>query len=293
MISTRFTLSALMFSLIFSFGCSKDDDDDSSNDGQQSETGTPDDSSLQLSYDFTTGQAQDWQAVFRHIPKEIHDKVQLLVQNGEDLGPVGPEVRGEINSLPAEDHWLINFGIHPLPPELQTEGTGFVVQGNNHSDDMLMYLIRRIGPEDGLSPQTVYTVSIEAEVASNGKNCFGIGGSPGGLTFEMGASAKDPTRPVIVDGNVVFPAGIRTKTFFTESTTDNGNECSMDEVPQFKLIQRTSHTANYKSNANGELWLMVGTHSGFEGFSALYYTRINAVLTPVENDQRPPSISSP
>jgi hypothetical protein len=35
------------------------------------------------------------------------------------------------------------------------------------------------------------------------------------------------------------------------------------------------------ANSRGELWLLVGTDSGFEGLTALYYQRIDVTLAPV------------
>jgi hypothetical protein len=35
------------------------------------------------------------------------------------------------------------------------------------------------------------------------------------------------------------------------------------------------------ANAAGELWLLIGTDSGFEGTSALYYQRVEVKLVPV------------
>ncbi len=50
----------------------------------------------------------------------------------------------------------------------------------------------------------------------------------------------------------------------------------------FALIERShQHTTNVKANANGELWLLVGTDSGFEGLTRLYYQSIRVKLIPV------------
>jgi hypothetical protein len=48
------------------------------------------------------------------------------------------------------------------------------------------------------------------------------------------------------------------------------------------------------ASPGGELWLFVGTGSGFEGFTSLYYQRIDVVLTPVgvplTNPVNPPTL---
>ncbi len=49
---------------------------------------------------------------------------------------------------------------------------------------------------------------------------------------------------------------------------------------KYQIIKRTNQQAPFsaKTNDKGELWLLVGTDSGFEGVTTLYYTQIKAVL---------------
>jgi hypothetical protein len=37
-----------------------------------------------------------------------------------------------------------------------------------------------------------------------------------------------------------------------------------------------------RANPDGTFWLLVGTDSGFEGTTTLYYQRIGVTLTPVD-----------
>jgi len=64
-------------------------------------------------------------------------------------------------------------------------------------------------------------------------------------------------------------------------TIANGVPC--DSAPkEFISIQRNhQHKTLVNANSKGELWLLVGTDSGFEGFTSLYYQRIDVTLTPV------------
>ena len=41
------------------------------------------------------------------------------------------------------------------------------------------------------------------------------------------------------------------------------------------------HTSLVNANSDGELWLLVGTDSGFEALTAIYYQRIDVTLTPI------------
>ena len=53
------------------------------------------------------------------------------------------------------------------------------------------------------------------------------------------------------------------------------------EDVKYQLIKRTNSQTPFSAKANdkGELWLIVGTDSGFEGLTTLYYTQIKASLT--------------
>lgn len=51
-------------------------------------------------------------------------------------------------------------------------------------------------------------------------------------------------------------------------------------VFKYQIIKRTNQNSPFTAttNAQGELWVLVGTDSGFEGFTKLYYTKINVNL---------------
>jgi hypothetical protein len=53
----------------------------------------------------------------------------------------------------------LEAGIRPLPAELGIEGTGYYLQGMNHSDDLFMFLKRRLGTDDGVVPGQEYRKS--------------------------------------------------------------------------------------------------------------------------------------
>jgi hypothetical protein len=70
--------------------------------------------------------------------------------------------------------------VRTLPPELGVNGTGFYIQGNNHSDDLFMFMKRRLNSADGIVAGQTYQISFTLVFASSAQSgCFGIGGSPG------------------------------------------------------------------------------------------------------------------
>src|SRR5437588_4791275 len=84
--------------------------------------------------------------------------------------------------------------IRNLPPELGTNGTGFYIQGNNHSDDLFMFLKRRLDSSDGIVAGQTYQITFTLVFASAAQSgCLGVGGSPGeGVTLKAGASPAEP-----------------------------------------------------------------------------------------------------
>ena len=78
----------------------------------------------EFSFDFD-GDAEGWTVGFADLPVDYDQSIYEL------------------------EHWH-----RPLPDGL--EGSGIYVQGHNRSDDLFMYLKRRI---DGLRPNTAYAVS--------------------------------------------------------------------------------------------------------------------------------------
>lgn len=168
------------------------------------------------------------------------------------------------------------------PPNLGSSGSIFI-SGQNHSDDLFMFIKK---PVSGLLPNTVYRLTFTVELASKDRTGLGgIGGSPGdSVWLKAGASSVEPNRVVDTSG-------------WYRMNIDKGNQASGgsdaavlgtiakpdDGTDNYALIQRnnTARPGYAWTNAAGQLWLLVGTDSGFEGPTSLYYTKIIIELAPV------------
>ena len=119
-------------------------------------------SSIRLDFDFRQG-VQGWEA---------------------GVAEYSPEMEG----------MMLEAGIRPLPSEIGINGTGYYVQGMNHSDDLFMFLKRRLGTHDGVVPGQEYRVMFTTVFASNAPSgALGIGGSPGESVYlKAGASMVEP-----------------------------------------------------------------------------------------------------
>jgi hypothetical protein len=209
-----------------------------------------------IAYDFRNG-AQGWEAGFADYPP------------------------GE------EQAYQLESGVRALPAGIEPKGTGYYIAGNNHSDDLFMFLKRKLGPADGVRPNTAYRLKFKIVVASNAPSgCSGIGGAPGeGVTLKAGGSDVEP-KPVVQDK--IFRMNVNKG----EQTTGgpagevagdiaNGRPCeqaSGGDQPYVSLTKEHAGQLAVKSSAQGDLWLLVGTDSGFEGLTALYYQQIDVEL---------------
>ena len=180
--------------------------------------------------------------------------------------------------LPADfdqDTYELDSGLRELPEGLV--GNGFYIQGHNRSDDIFMYLARQV---DGLQPSNEYQVTVEIDLATNvPAGLFGIGGSPGESVYvKAGASVIEPSQEEDASG-------------WLRSNVDKGNQANggtemvvlgnvshsdvVGDEFRIKTLTNEGSPLSVTVDANGSVWLIVGTDSGFEGLTALYYSRIS------------------
>jgi hypothetical protein len=220
-------------------------------------------SAIHLEFDFRHG-AQGWEASFAEYAPEMEDMMQL------------------------------EAGIRPLPSELEIEGTGYYLEGINHSDDLFMLLKRRLGTDDGVVAGQEYHIEFTIVFASNAPSgAAGIGGSPGESVFlKAGASTVEPE--VYLDSatdhylmNVDKGSGNSNSGEAASVIGNIANGLSADEIdtenpPYISLKRQHEHEYTVTAGPDGELWLLVGTDSGFEGLTGIYYQRIAVTLNPVK-----------
>ena len=176
----------------------------------------------------------------------------------------------------------LDGGYRALPDGL--DGTGIYVQGHNRSDDLFMYLKRQV---DGLTPAASYTASASVDLATNAALAsVGIGGSPGESVFvKAGASTAEPEAAPDSTGHL-------------RMNIDNGNQSRggsqmavlgtvghpdiVGDEYRLKTLDSMDSPVVVNADDSGNAWLIVGTDSGFEGLTRLYYDRISFTLTPTE-----------
>jgi len=165
-----------------------------------------------------------------------------------------------------------------LPAELDTTRWGFFLSGSNHSDDLFMFLKRRI---TGLRPDTRYRLYASVRIATNAPTgCAGIGGPPGESVYlKFGAADQEP-RPVEQDGflRLSVPQGSQaaeSEHALVLGDIANGSRQCLDTPYRFKTLRTGSRWLEAETDGQGGLWVFVGTDSGFEGVTSIYYDMIS------------------
>ena len=171
-----------------------------------------------------------------------------------------------------------------LPDPLTASGSGLFISGSNHSDDLWMYYKGQIG---GLSGDALYRVQFEVEIATPVPNgCFGVGGAPGeGVTVKAGASDSEPGR-IESGGFWIMNVDKGEETNGGEDAMaigDVANTIACGEPPQWQLkrLSGGSEMIEVTSDGRGAVWLFVGTDSGFEAITSVYYTQVTATFQPL------------
>ena len=237
-----FLLFLLSYPLVILVGCSEDSMEDLN--GKDKE--------FNHVFNFSESEAQKWEAGFADYPV------------GED------------------EFYELESGYATVPEEAGEEKPAFMISGNNHSDDLFMFMYRKL---DGLAPNTTYELLFKVEFASNApRNSVGVGGSPGSSVYlKAGAVSSEP-------GLVQEEVG---ETTYWATNFDKGNQSQggkdmlvlgnigteLDEF-RYTFVERTHSTPlTVTTNADGELWIIIGTDSGFEATTTLYYTTVKVKTT--------------
>ena len=237
---SRNRLSALLFIPVLALsGCLKTSPTTSS-------------SKVQLNYVFESGN-EGWQAGFSDYPATLSTTDSL-------------------------DLYGLSYGFSVLPVTVIPIQSGIRIKGINRSDDLFMYLKKKVS---GLSPNTNYKISYLLEIASNvPTNASGAGGAPGeSVTVKAGAKNIEPVNTVDASNYYRLNIDKGNQSVGGKDMIPIGNIGVSDTTTRYTLIRRANSTPLVKStNSFGELWLIVGTDSGFEGLTDIYYGSIKVLL---------------
>lgn len=170
-----------------------------------------------------------------------------------------------------------------LPAPLDTSQRALFISGVNRSDDLWMYWKGQI---IGFAPNTHYRARFDVEFATNvPSGCIGVGGSPGeSVWVKAGATAIEP-ESVVVSGWYRMNIDKGNQSTSGQNGVvlgDVANSQTCGQQPQWELKQVTSmETIEVTADADGRVWLFVGTDSGFESGTEIYYTWVEVTFEPM------------
>jgi hypothetical protein len=168
------------------------------------------------------------------------------------------------------------FGHATLPAPLDPTAGAVGVQTKNVSDDLFVFLKRKI---TGLAPSTARNLRIEVRFASNEPvDSVGIGGSPGAsVILKAGGAAIEPL-PIPLPSDPAYLTFNLDKGDQSVGGSDLvviGNIGTPPGVTDWTLLEhRTPEPRTIQTDGTGALWICVGTDSGYEGVTTLFYDRI-------------------
>lgn len=171
----------------------------------------------------------------------------------------------------------------PLPDAVNPsrKDTGFKVQGHNRSDDLFMFIKRKM---TGLKPNQNYTIKVDIRLASDApKGSVGIGGAPGESVYlKAGAVTTEPTVSKNAQGAYVLNLDKGNQAQGGKDMKVIGDIAKADNTTGYATITRRAEGVAVKTNTQGEYWLIIGTDSGYEGLTRLYYQKIDVEIGEVK-----------
>lgn len=231
---------------LFAFACEDDNN------------GTPDKNTQ--TFQFTTA-TEGWLGGFADLPK--------------------------LNNQQDSSIYELSYKWAALPAEVGGGRIGALyITGHNRSDDLFMFVKRKV---TGLLPNTNYQVEFDVDLASEAPTgAVGIGGAPGeSVYFKAGVADKEPLAVLDatdnhyrmnIDKGQQSEGGTNMKVL---GNIANGKAAGGLGSTPFTIINRKSSSPiNVKTDAQGACWIILGTDSGYEGLTRLYYDRVGVVFTP-------------
>lgn len=183
-----------------------------------------------------------------------------------------------------ESFYELSSSYTSLPTSLGQNRKGIKISGNNHSDDLFMFITKKF---TGFEPNTRYDIDFELGIGTNvHSGCSGIGGSPGGSVYVKAGAAK--TEPKAVnDGTGFYLLNIDKNNqaaggsdVMLVGNIENGLDCdNPDQTYKKKTLKSEPGKFATYSDATGNLWVIFGTDSGYEGSTTIYFMDATIKLT--------------
>ena len=188
---------------------------------------------------------------------------------------------GDFADYPTQDNdfYELEFEWTHLPSPLDETKNALRIAGSNRSDDLFMFIKKKV---EGLPPNMDFDVQFDIELASiYPTNAVGIGGPPAeAVTLKAGVILEEPEKEIDaanyyrmnIDKGNQSQAGANMEVLGHVGVTDT--------TTVYTLIERTNESKpfSFRTDDSGKAWICVGTDSGYEGRTELYYDLIKIVF---------------
>lgn len=166
-------------------------------------------------------------------------------------------------------------------PVQNNKDKGILLKGNNHSDDLFMYITKKFDKKYGLQPNTTYKVNIAFDMATNVPGgMMGVGGSPGSSVYvKAGATNVEPKAEKYTDGYYRMNIDKANQSQSGKDMVVIGDLEKVDSEDDSFQYKHFETTFQVNTNEKGEGWTIIGVDSGFESLSEIYFTNIRLTLT--------------
>lgn len=160
----------------------------------------------------------------------------------------------------------------PGPGTLSTQNT-FLLSCNNVNSDVFMFIKRRV---ENLRPNTNYAIVFDITLATNATAGQTVILKAGGSELEPKKVIENGYYSLNIDKGDNLNGG---ETLFSFGDVGGGSP----SPEEYNLVSR-SNSYSYaplvvRSNSKGEIWLVVGTDSLYEGTNNVYYSHISVVFS--------------
>ena len=190
---------------------------------------------------------------------------------------------GDFADYPENDSitYELSYKHDLLPENLNSSGAlkALHVSGKNLNKDLFMFIKKKIS---GLRPNKTYSLIFNMKLASNTPTVSETSLIGESVHLKVGASVVEPKKEL---QSGVYRMNIN-KGNQAESGVDMitiGHIGVAATTTTYKIINRNnSSDFLVTTDDTGEIWLMVGTDSGYQGLTSLYYTQIDVFLNQVD-----------
>lgn len=185
----------------------------------------------------------------------------------------------------AEFAYELAWGWENLPVSEQKNGKGLRLSGMNRSDDLFMFAKREV---TDLKPLTRYDVRFKATLITNApRGCVGVGGAPGeNVYFKAGVSLFEPQ--AILDLNHHYRMNIDkgnqgtggSQAIVLGDIANTQTDCHHFKY-EVKRFDSESIPFTVTTDQTGNVWIFVGTDSGFESKTTVYLEKLEVMFSEV------------